>query len=88
VRIHDPVVNMAHLAGANLQYVQARLPHLQKVLQDEPADALRGAHVAVVSSADPKVVAAVVAEAPPVVLDLNGRLAPLEELAGYQGVGW
>ncbi len=89
VRIHDPVVNPAHLSGANLRYVQARLPHLQKVLHDDAAEALHGAHVAVVSSAGRDVVDAVVAAKPPVVLDLNGRLgAPLETLDGYQGVGW
>ncbi|MGH3517698.1 MAG: nucleotide sugar dehydrogenase [Haloechinothrix sp.] len=89
VRIHDPVVNMAHLTGANLRYVQERLPHLHKVLHDDAAEAVAGAHVAVVSSADPDVVAAVVAATPPVVLDLNGRLsASLETLDGYQGVGW
>ena len=88
VRVHDPVVNMARLSGANLRYVQAKLPHLQKVLHDDPAEALDGAHVAIVSSADAKVVDAVVAADPSVVIDLNGRLAPLEGLAGYEGVGW
>ncbi|MGH3888741.1 MAG: nucleotide sugar dehydrogenase [Pseudonocardiaceae bacterium] len=89
VRIHDPIVNMAHLTGANLRYVQARLPHLQRVLHDDAVGALDGAHVAVVSSADRDVMDAVVAARPPVVLDLNGRLgAPLETLDGYQGVGW
>jgi GDP-mannose 6-dehydrogenase len=89
VRIHDPVVNMAHLSGANLRYVQARLPHLQRVLHDDPTDALNGAHVAVVSSANRDVMDAVAAARPSVVLDLNGRLgAPLETLDGYQGVGW
>jgi GDP-mannose 6-dehydrogenase len=88
VRIHDAVVNDAHLAGANLRYVQDRLPHLRTVLQDDPAAAVRGAHVVVVSSADPGAVAAVIEARPPVVLDLNGRLLPLEQLAGYQGVGW
>lgn len=89
VRIHDPVVNMAHLSGANLRYVQAWLPHLQRVLHDDAAEALDGAHVAVVSSADRDVIEAVVAAKPPVVLDLNGRLgAPLETLDGYEGVGW
>ena len=88
VRVHDPVVNMARLSGANLRYVQAKLPHLQKVLHDDPAEALAGAHVAIVSSADPGVVDAVVAADPAVVIDLNGRLAPLEALTGYEGVGW
>jgi GDP-mannose 6-dehydrogenase len=88
VRVHDPVVNMARLSGANLRYVQAKLPHLQKVLHDDPAEALKGAHVAIVSSADPRVIDAVVAADPAVVIDLNGRLAPLEALRGYEGVGW
>jgi GDP-mannose 6-dehydrogenase len=89
VHIHDPVVNMTRLSGANLRYVQARLPHLQRVLHDDAAAALEGAHVAVVSSADRDVIDAVVAARPPIVLDLNGRLgAPLETLDGYEGVGW
>jgi GDP-mannose 6-dehydrogenase len=88
VRVHDPVVNMSRLSGANLRYVSERLPHLQKVLHDDPVHALDGAHVAIVSSADAGVLDAVVAAAPPVVLDLSGRLAPLEALPGYQGVGW
>jgi GDP-mannose 6-dehydrogenase len=89
VRIHDPVVNTAKLSGANLRYVQERLPHLQKVLHDDAADALLGAHVAIVSSKDPHVVATLTAAAPPVVIDLDGRLgAPIEALAGYEGVGW
>ncbi len=88
VRVHDPVVNMSRLSGANLRYVTERLPHLQRVLHDDPTEALAGAQVAIVSSADERVLDAVVAANPPVVLDLSGRLAPLEALAGYQGVGW
>lgn len=88
VRVHDPVVNMARLSGANLRYVQAKLPHLQKALHDDPAEALEGAHVAIVSSADAGVVDAVVEADPAVVIDLNGRLGKLEAMAGYEGVGW
>ncbi|QJY47027.1 nucleotide sugar dehydrogenase [Pseudonocardia broussonetiae] len=89
VRIHDPHVNTAMLTGANLRYVHARLPHLQKVLHDDAADALRDAQVVLVSTSDPSVVATVLAAAPPVVIDLDGRLGrSVESLAGYQGVGW
>ncbi|MDN5749080.1 MAG: nucleotide sugar dehydrogenase, partial [Pseudonocardia sp.] len=89
VRIHDSHVNTSVLTGANLRYVQERLPHLGKVLHDDAADALRDVHVAVVSTSDPGVVATVLAVAPPVVIDLDGRLGrPVESLAGYQGVGW
>lgn len=89
VRVHDPVVNTAKLSGTNLRHVQERLPHLGRVLHDEAAEVLRGAHVAVVASANPEVVDAVVAADPPLVLDLDGRLgARVEALAGYEGVGW
>jgi GDP-mannose 6-dehydrogenase len=89
VRIHDPVVNPAKLSGANLRYIQSRLPHLQKVLHDTAPSALEGAQVAVVSTADPRVVCAVVAAGPRVVYDLHGRLgADFEALDGYEGVGW
>ena len=89
VRIHDPVVNPARLSGANLRYVQSRLPHLQKVLHDAASNALEGAEVAVVSTADPHAVTAVIQARPRVVYDLHGRLgADLEALDGYEGVGW
>jgi GDP-mannose 6-dehydrogenase len=89
VRIHDPVVNPARLRGANLRYVQSRLPHLQRVLHDAAPAALAGAQVAVISSDDPDVLSAVVEAKPRVVLDMHGRLGPaIESLAGYEGVGW
>jgi GDP-mannose 6-dehydrogenase len=89
VRIHDPVVNPGRLSGANLRYVQSRLPHLQRVLHDTAPNALDGAQVAVVSTADPHAVSAVVQARPRIVYDLHGRLgADFEALDGYQGVGW
>jgi GDP-mannose 6-dehydrogenase len=89
VRIHDSVVNPTDLTGANLRYVEQRLPHLQKVLHDTATDALRGVQVAVLSTRDPGVVDALRAADPPLVLDLDGRLgAQVEQLHGYQGVGW
>jgi GDP-mannose 6-dehydrogenase len=89
VRIHDPVVNPAHLHGANLRYVQSRLPHLHRVLYDSAEEALEQATVAVVSTADAGVIDAVLRARPAVAIDLNGRLgAAVEGLDGYEGVGW
>jgi GDP-mannose 6-dehydrogenase len=89
VRVHDSMVNPAQLRGANLRYVQSRLPHLQKVLHDDVTETLAGTEVAVVCTADPEVVAAVQRCSPRTVFDLHGRLgADIEALEGYQGVGW
>jgi nucleotide sugar dehydrogenase len=89
LRIYDPVVNPARLIGANLRHVQAKLPHLQKLLAARPADALSGAGLAIITCTDPPTLAALHAAPPPRILDLTGRLgAAAEALPGYEGLSW
>jgi GDP-mannose 6-dehydrogenase len=89
VRIYDQVVNPARLIGANLRYVQSKLPHLERLLADEPAAALKGADIALVSVNDPAVRAALLAAPPPRLIDLSGHLGPeVEALDGYEGLSW
>jgi GDP-mannose 6-dehydrogenase len=89
VSIFDPIVNPHRLVGANKRYVEARLPHLNRLLADSPEEALDGAGIAVVSSSDRQVHEALKNHAPPHVIDLHGRLGDdIEQLVGYEGVGW
>jgi nucleotide sugar dehydrogenase len=89
VRIYDPVVNPARLIGANRRHVESKLPHLGRLLTHEPAEALRGADVAVVSSAERAVLDALLTIPPPHVIDISGRLGgEVESLPGYEGLGW
>ena len=89
VRIYDPVVNPARLIGANRRHVESKLPHLGRLLTHEPAEALRGADVAVVSSAERAVLDALLTIPPPHVIDISGRLGrEVELLPGYEGLGW
>lgn len=89
VRIYDPIVDPATLIGANRRYVEEKLPHLRRLLTSDPADALRNADAALVSSSHPSVVAALIADAPKLIIDMNGHLgAQVEVLAGYEGVAW
>jgi GDP-mannose 6-dehydrogenase len=89
VRIYDPIVNPDRLHGANLRHVEARLPHLNRLLARTPREALAGAGVVLVSSSDPTVLQGLVAASPKVVIDLHGRLGhEVEGLPGYEGVGW
>ncbi|HEY1320412.1 MAG TPA: nucleotide sugar dehydrogenase, partial [Streptosporangiaceae bacterium] len=74
VRIYDPVVHPARLVGSNRRYVESKLPHLERLLTYEPGEALRGAGAAIVSSTDQAVLEALLAAAPPHVIDLSGRL--------------
>jgi len=89
VRIYDPLINPEKLIGANLRHVEARLPHLSRLLTSTPEQALNGCDVAMVATSDHTTVKALCAVRPARVLDLSGRLgADVEELPGYEGIGW
>jgi GDP-mannose 6-dehydrogenase len=89
VRIHDPVVKPSQLIGTNRQFVESRLPHLQRFLSDSASQALKGADLAVVSSSDTAVAEALQADPPPRIIDIVGRLgSAVESLDGYEGIGW
>jgi GDP-mannose 6-dehydrogenase len=89
VRIYDPVVNPVRLVGANRRYIEAKLPHLSRLLAPAPSEALSDAGVAIVSSNDSTVIEALLEFPPRQIIDLNGRLGTDAEcLSGYQGVGW
>jgi GDP-mannose 6-dehydrogenase len=75
--------------GANLRHVEARLPHLNRLLVRTPEEALEGAEVVLISSAGEDVTAALRDAAPEHVIDLSGRLGDeVEQMSGYSGVGW
>ncbi len=89
VQIYDPIVNPARLIGANRRHVEAKLPHLGRLLADDPVEALRGAEVAIVSSTDAGVLDALLKSPPRHLIDLTGRLgSEAESLHGYEGIGW
>jgi len=89
VRIYDPIVDPATLIGTNRQYVDAKLPHLRRVLTSHPVDALQNADIALVSSSHPSVIAALIADPPELIIDMNGHLGTMvESLPGYEGVAW
>jgi GDP-mannose 6-dehydrogenase len=89
VRIYDSVVNPARLVGANRRHVEAKLPHLERLLAHEPGQALRGADIAIVSSGDPAILDALLGNPPRHLIDLSGRLgSEVESLPGYEGLSW
>ena len=89
VRIYDSVVDADRLIGANRRYVAERLPHLGRLVTTTPAEALADADLALVSTSDPAVLAALAASPTTVVFDLHGGLGrQIEALPGYEGVAW
>jgi GDP-mannose 6-dehydrogenase len=89
VRVYDPILNPDRIIGANLRYVEARLPHLRRLLTGTPEEALADADVVIVSTQDPTALAALRQSPAPSVIDLVGRLGTeIEDLPGYDGIGW
>jgi GDP-mannose 6-dehydrogenase len=89
VRIYDPIVNPERLIGSNLRYIESRLPHLRRLLSARPSEALQGCEAALVATSDPSVVEELRTAPPAWILDLQGRLgADIEQLPGYEGIGW
>ena len=82
-------MNPSRLTGANLRYVQGRLPHLGRLLAATPEEAMAGCDTAIVATAEPAVVQALRAQPPERIVDLSGRLgAEVERISGYEGLGW
>ena len=89
VRIYDPIINPERLLGANLRYIESRLPHLRRLLVTTPGEALAGAEAAIVATTDAAAIAELQSAPPEWILDLNGRLgSEVERLPAYEGVGW
>src|ERR671939_207964 len=85
VRIYDPIINPHRLMGANRRYVEARLPHLGRLLASTPQEALRRSDTAIVATSDADVLAALCADPPARIIDLSGRLGrEVEQIPGYE----
>ncbi len=89
VWIYDPIICPERLLGANRQEVMTRLPHVGRLLVSSPEEAMKNVDIAVVSSNEPSVLAALLSSPPPRIVDLNGGLgSEIEALPGYEGIGW
>lgn len=89
LRIYDAHVNPTKLVGTNRAFVEQRLPHLNRILHEDPATAIAGVDCAVVATDERPVAEALVEDPPPMVLDVCGRLGPdVEALGGHRGLAW
>jgi GDP-mannose 6-dehydrogenase len=88
--IFDRHVDMARLVGANREYIDLEIPHLERLLQPTPEATLDGAGVIVVGHVEKADIAAIIAgHRWRSIVDLQG-IGELQRLDGaeYQGVCW
>lgn len=90
VRIYDPVVALSRLVGANREYVDARIPHLYRLLTSSAEEAIEHGEVCVVGARTPELEAALQTRTPALMVDLV-RLPDADRRRGdegYVGVAW
>jgi GDP-mannose 6-dehydrogenase len=91
--IYDNFVKISRLLGKNKDFIDREIPHLDKLLHEDPSTVLANAEVIVVGHADAVTRALIAAAAPGKrIVDLSGyadlREAASEAGAGYEGICW
>jgi GDP-mannose 6-dehydrogenase len=90
LRIYDRYVQVARLMGSNRAYIEREIPHLERLMVADPAEALEGGGIAVIGHIAPEDRPALLAAlAGHVVIDLAGW-AELRDHPGiaYHGLHW
>lgn len=85
LRIYDPYVNVSRLIGANKAFIEKEIPHLDRLLTEDPASILDGARTVVVANTDRTGVGAILkAPTGTSVIDLVG----VPEIAARDGIDY
>lgn len=88
--IFDRNVDVARLMGANREFIDREIPHLERLLARDPAEAIADAKTIVIGHAGPEEKAAIAAAHPGRnIIDLQG-VSEIEQLDDirYQGICW
>ena len=89
VRVYDKNVHLAHLLGANRDYILDRIPHIAELVDGNLEKVVDHAELIVVGNRAPEFTAALAHAPGKKVLDLvrlGGSRPPVESL--YQGISW
>jgi GDP-mannose 6-dehydrogenase len=90
LRIFDPDINTARLIGANREFIEREIPHLDRLMQPDVASTLAGAEAIVLAKAGRSEMETIAALRPDVpVIDLQGAQEPVAlRSLDYRGLCW
>ncbi|MFW2382780.1 MAG: nucleotide sugar dehydrogenase [Acidimicrobiales bacterium] len=86
--IHDAEVNAPDLIGGNRAYIEAEIPHLNRLLLDELVELVADSDVLVVAKSSPELVELIRANPQKPVLDLVRLPEDVRSRDNYMGVAW
>ena len=89
LRIHDPFVETSRLMGKNREFIDREIPHLERLMTRDAADATAWAEVIVIGHVGKEAAAAIAAQAGGRrIVDLQG-VRELQAAGGrYEGICW
>ena len=88
--IHDPFVETSRLTGKNREFIEAEIPHFERLMAATPVAALEFAEIIVIGHAGKDALAAIAERSRGrAIIDLQGvpSLAALEDV-DYEGICW
>lgn len=88
--IHDPFVETSRLTGKNREFIEAEIPHFERLMAATPGAALESAEIIVVGHAGKDALAAIAERSRGrAIIDLQGvpSLAALKDV-DYEGICW
>jgi GDP-mannose 6-dehydrogenase len=89
IAIYDSSVKVSRLLGKNREFIEREIPHLDRLLRDQPEAALDGAEIIVIGHADAAARKAIVAAADGRrIVDLAGYADMQTASAKYEGICW
>ena len=89
IAIFDRFVKLSRLLGKNKEFIEREIPHLDRLLHDDPAAALQGAEVIVVGHADAEARQVIARNAAGRrIVDLSGYADLRTAGADYEGICW
>src|SRR4029077_1727328 len=86
--IHDAHVRISHLTGSNRAYVDARIPHLSRLMVASPMAAVFGAEIVVLASTEADSIEAAAGAQDALLVDLVRRPELAGHAGGYLGAAW
>ena len=90
LRIFDPDVNTARLIGANREFIEREIPHLDRLMQPDVASTLEGAGTIVLAKVGSRDLEALASLRPDIpIVDLQGSREPASlRSLDYRGLCW
>lgn len=90
VRIYDGNVHLSSLLGANLEYILKHIPHVGKLLVEDPQEMFDHAEVLIIATPDKQLTDSICnAASGRIVVDLAGLPATVAGgIDNYQGISW